>query len=143
MSKRRSEKSPTVAHRRVEPAHAPNYLEKAAQHLGLARQALAGERWDSAVLLSVHAAINAADAACVKKAGARSTGGSRVEAVRLLSQLFPGDEAARKAGTQLAALIDKKNTVEYEARRCTANEARIAVDRVERLVQWAQQILRP
>ncbi len=68
MSKRRSEKSPTVAHRRVEPAHASNYLEKAKQHLGLARQALIGERWDSAVLLSVHASINAADC-CLREEG--------------------------------------------------------------------------
>jgi hypothetical protein len=142
MDKKRSAKSLSVAHRRVNPAQARNYADKADQHLGLARQALAGERWDSAVLLSVHAAINAADAACVKQAGVRSTGESHVEAVRLLTQLFPGDAAARKAGNQLSALVDKKNTVEYEARRSTVAEAQTAMERAERVVRWAQEVIR-
>ncbi len=138
MGSRRPTRPASVAHKQVDPVLARNYLEKAEQHLGLARQALTRERWDSAVLLAIHAAINAADAVCVKRAGMRSTGEPHAEAIRLLTQLFPKDEAARKAGSQLSALIDKKNTVEYDARRCTLGEATTAVDRADRLVRWAQ-----
>lgn len=107
---------PTVPVRNIQPVQGVNYFRKAEQHLALALHARAKGRWDSAVLLSVHAAISAADAACVGKQGVRSTSKGHTDQVRLVRQLFPDSEGASRAASQLAALIDRKNTVEYEAR---------------------------
>ncbi len=141
MTSRRPGKQPTVSTRSVQPAQAGNYLRKAEQHLALALQAFAGGRWDSAVLLSVHAAISAADAACVGKHGFRSISQSHSDQVNLLRQLFPRDDATIRASSQLAALIDRKNTVEYEARLCTQKDAEVATKQAERVVQWARSTL--
>lgn len=94
------------------------------------------------MLLSVHAAISAGDAACVTCAGVRSVSQTHMDQVRLLRQLFPGDEDAKKASDQLAALLDRKNTVEYQARLCRAQDAQVAVKHAERVVKWARRIRR-
>ena len=124
--------------RSVQPAQAGNYLRKAEQHLALALQAFADGRWDSAVLLSVHAAISAGDAASAAKHGLRSASQSHSDQVKLLRQLFPDDDATTRVSNQLAALIDRKNTVEYEARPCTQKDAEVATRQAERVVQWAR-----
>ena len=134
-------KQPTVPVRQVQPAQAANYLHKAGQHLALALQALTQGRWDSAVLLSVHAAISAADAVCVGKSGVRSVSRTHTDQVKLLRQLLPDDDATTRASNQLAALIDRKNTVEYEARVCTEREAETATKQAERVVEWARGTL--
>lgn len=59
---RRHSSLPTHA---VGHAQAANYLRKAEDHLAAAAEALAAERWSTVVLLAVHAAISASDAACV------------------------------------------------------------------------------
>lgn len=92
-------------------------------------------------MLSVHAAISAADAACVKRAGMRAAGQAHADAVRLVRQLFPGDADADRASSQLGALIDRKNTIEYEARRARPDEATTAVSRAERGVRWADEVI--
>src|SRR3989337_702112 len=115
-------KSVNIAVRQVRPVQGANYLNKAGQHLALALQALAQGRWDSAVLLSVHAGISAADAVCVGTSGLRSASKVHSDQVKLVRQLLPNDDSAKRASTQLAALIDRKNTVEYEARTCTLQD---------------------
>ena len=134
-------KSVNVAVRRVQPVQGANYLNKAGQHIALALQALAQGRWDSAVLLSVHAGISAADAVCVGTFGLRSASKVHSDQVRLVRQLLPNDESAKRASTQLAALIDRKNTVEYEARTCSQQDAEIATRHAERVVSWARATL--
>ncbi len=52
---RQPAKRPKVPTRSVQSAQGGNYLRKAEQHLALALRAFADSRWDSAVLLSVHA----------------------------------------------------------------------------------------
>jgi len=130
-----------IAVRKVQPVQGINYLKKAEQHLALALQALAQGRWDSAVLLSVHAGISGADAVCVGTAGLRSASKVHSDQAKLVRQLLPNDESAKKASTQLAALIDRKNTVEYEARTCTQQDAEVATRHAERIVGWARAIL--
>lgn len=131
----------TVPVRDVQAVQGTNYLHKAGQHLALALQALTQRRWDSAVLLSVHAGISAADAVCVGRYGVRSASKTHADQVRLLRQLLPDDDAAKRASSQLAALIDRKNTVEYEARVCTERDAETATKQAERLVEWARTSL--
>ncbi len=130
-----------MANRKVQPVHAVNYLRKAEQHQALALKTLADGRWDSAVLLSVHAAISAGDAVCVGKFGLRSISQTHTDQVKLLRELFPDDGVTLQACKQLAALIDRKNTVEYEARLCTQNDAEVATKQAERVVNWARSAL--
>jgi len=134
-------KSVNIAVRQVRPVQGANYLNKAGQHLALALQALAQGRWDSAVLLSVHAGISAADAVCVGTSGLRSASKVHSDQVKLVRQLLPNDDSAKRASTQLAALIDRKNTVEYEARTCTQQDAVTATRQAERIVGWARAVL--
>lgn len=131
----------TIAVREVQPVQGTNYLNKAEQHLALALQALAQGRWDSAVLLSVHTGISAADAVCVGRFGVRSASKTHSDQVKLVHQLLPDNDSARRASTQLAALIDRKNTVEYEARVCTQKDAETATRQAERMVGWARELL--
>ncbi len=89
MANRRRPRLPRVASRKVQPVHAINYLRKAEQHQTLALQALADGRWDSAVLISVHAAISAGDSVCVSKFGLRSVSQTHADQAKLLQELFP------------------------------------------------------
>ncbi len=141
MANRRRPRLPRVASRKVQPVHAINYLRKAEQHQTLALQALADGRWDSAALLSVHAAISAGDSVCVSKFGLRSVSQTHADQVKLLRELFPDDEPTMQACKQLAALIDRKNVVEYEARLCSRDDAEIAAKQAERIVNWAREVL--
>ena len=134
-------KRPTVPVRSVQSVQGVNYLRKAQQHLAIALQARANDRWDSAVLLSVHAAIAAADAVCVGKHGLRSMSKAHADQVKLLRQLYPDSEPASRAASQLAALIDRKNTVEYEARLCTEKDAETSTKQAERVIDWAREVL--
>jgi hypothetical protein len=56
----------------------------------------------------------------------RSISQTHADQPRLIRQLLPDDENARRAATQLEALIDRKNTVEYEAPRSGPDEAQLA-----------------
>ncbi|MGH2376017.1 MAG: HEPN domain-containing protein [bacterium] len=140
MGETRRPRPTTVPTREISPAQAGNYLRKAESHLASAIEALAGERWDTAALLSVHAAISASDAVCVARAGVRSISQTHMDQVRLIQQLFSNDDEAKKVSNQLAALLDRKNTVEYEARLSRREEAEIAVKQAERIVNWARVI---
>lgn len=142
MAKRRGlSKAPTVPVARESRERARWYLDKAAQRLQDADEMLARERYDSASGLAVLAAINGGDAACVAMAGIRSAGQSHSDAVRLIRQLRPGDEEARRASNQLANVINLKNTIEYEARRASAKDATTLVEWARRIVRWADSAL--
>jgi hypothetical protein len=117
-------------------------MRKAEQHLAEAFEALSAERWDTTILLSIHAAMAVADAGCVASAGVRSVSQSHADQARLILQLLPTEEARRTA-SQLEALIDRKNTVEYEARRCSPEEAQISAKQAQRVIQWARTIVAP
>lgn len=134
------QRSTTVPTRELSPAQAVNFLRKAESHLASALEAAAGERWDTAALLSVHAAISAGDATCVARAGVRPVSQTHMDQVRLIQQLFSNDDEARKVSSQLAALLDRKNTIEYEARLSRREDAEIAVKQAERIVNWARGI---
>ena len=137
---KRSERSFKIPVRSVAAVQAQNYLRKAESHLASALEARIAKRWDTAVLLGVHAVISAADAVCVATAGVRSVSPAHTDQTRLIRDLFPDDSGAKKAVDQLAAVLDRKNTVEYEARRCTAGDAEIVTKQAERVLGWARQV---
>lgn len=114
------------------------YLAKASEFAAAARAASEAERQDAALLLSVHAAINSADAVTVALAGVRSADPDHQRAVDLVGDVARGSEEIRQRAAQLRALLQKKNLVEYESRRSSPAEARDAVARAERLVAWAR-----
>jgi len=120
-------------------------MRKAQQHLAESLEALSAERWDTAALLAIHAAIAAADAACIASGGVRSASQTHADQPRLVRHLLPDDEGARRAVTQLEALIDRKNTaentVEYEARRCRPEDAQVSVKQSQRVVEWARTLI--
>lgn len=89
MAKRPSAGRPTVPTRETAQIQAANYLKKAEGHLAQALEAAAAGRWDTAVLLAVHAGISAADSACVAVHGVRSISPTHMDQVRLIRQLFP------------------------------------------------------
>jgi hypothetical protein len=125
----------------VNRTHATNYLRKAEQHLAESLEALSADRWDTAVLLAIHAAIAAADAACVACAGVRSASQTHADQPRLIRNLLAGKEDVQQAATQLEALIDRKHTVEYEARRCRPADAQASVRQAQRVVEWARTLI--
>jgi len=65
VSKKKPSRRPTVPTRETSRTQAANYLKTALE-------AMAAGRWDTAVLLAVHAGISAADAVCVAHHGLRS-----------------------------------------------------------------------
>lgn len=138
---RRVPRVTSIHTRPVSRAQASNYHRKAVQHWANARRARDAGEYDSAVLLAVHCAIAAGDAACVARAGVRSSSPTHTDQVRLVRALFPDDHEAERAAKELASLLDKKHTVEYEARVCVAKDAETAVTRAERLLAWARRVV--
>lgn len=122
---------------RTSRSEATLYLAKATQFADQARAALAAGSSDAALLLSIHAAISAGDAVTVALAGLRSADPDHARAVDLVESVARGSDEVRQRARQLSALLQKKNLVEYESRRSSAAEAKDAVARAGRLVDWA------
>jgi HEPN domain-containing protein len=122
---------------RVEPQEARHYAAKAREFLEEARAAAGAGRHDAALLIAVHAAIAAVDAVTAAIGGRRSTDPDHRRAADLLLEVAGPSEEVRARARQLAALLGKKNLVEYESRRATAREASEAVDRAARIVEWS------
>lgn len=117
------------------------YVAKAAEFSAAAGEALARGQRDAALLLSVHAGISAADSVAIALAGLRSADPDHQRAVDLIEQVARGSDELRQKASQLRALIQKKNLVEYESRRASASEARDGTQRAARLVTWAETIV--
>lgn len=117
------------------------YLDKAEQFLAEAVSAQAAVRWDAALLNAIHASISAADAVTAVLAGRRSTDPDHQRAADLLEQVAGPDPAIKERVRQLRALLSQKNLVEYESRRATPREAKDAVMRAQRLVDWASEVV--
>ncbi len=113
------------------------YLEKAAQFLVAARDAVDRSLYDAAMLNAIHAAISATDAVTVALAGQRSTDPDHGRAADLLAEVGGGSSEVSGHARQLRQLLARKNVVEYESRRAAAREARDALKRADRLVTWA------
>lgn len=104
---------------RSNPAAARNFIAKAEQFLAEGKKALATQHFDSALLLAIHAAISASDAATLHLGQVRSTDPDHLRAADLLQSVTGDADKAR----QLRALIGLKNEVEYESLRTSAKAA--------------------
>lgn len=126
----------------VSRAESALYLAKAEQFVEEARTALGASRHDAAMLNAIHAAISAADAVTAALAGLRSADPDHQRTVDLLEEVAGGSEEIKTRVRQTRQLLAKKNMVEYESRRATAKEARDAVERASRIVDWAAVTVR-
>lgn len=124
---------------RTERSEAKLYAAKAKEFAEEARAAYEASRHDAALLLSVHAAISAGDAVGVALGGVRSGDPDHSRAVDLLSGVGRDSDDVTQRARQMRALLQKKNVVEYETRRATATEAKDAVERAQRLADWAAE----
>jgi HEPN domain-containing protein len=121
----------------VSRAESALYVAKAEQFVEEAHTALDASRDDAAMLNAIHAAISALDAVTVALAGLRSADPDHQRAVDLLEEVASGSEEIKTRVRQTRQLLAKKNMVEYESRRATAKEARDALERASRIVEWA------
>lgn len=120
---------------------ASRFRDKAQEFASAARAALDDGRADAAMLCAIHAAIAAADAVAIAKAGRRSADPDHMRSADLLEQIARSAPEIEAKSKQLRSLLQAKNVVEYEGRRATAREAQDAVARCERLVAWAVEQL--
>jgi HEPN domain-containing protein len=126
----------------VARSEAPSFLAKAEQFLQEASEAVGGSRADAAMLNAIHAAVSAADAVATALVGQRSADPDHTRAADLLEELAGGSSEVRAHARQFRTLLARKNVVEYESRRATAGEAKDAVARATRLVDWAGGVVR-
>jgi len=117
------------------------YLEKAIQFSEQARAGLDAGRNDAALLDAIHAAISGTDAATVALAGVRSIDPDHQRAADLLEEVVASAQEGRERARQLRALLARKNTVEYESRKASMKDARDGVERADRIVDWAREVL--
>ncbi len=110
-------------------------LKKAQQFLEAAQSELANERWDAAGLSAIHSGICAADAVLIRVAGLRSASQDHEHVSTMLLRSAPSFKGNPR--TQLLSLLKMKNTVAYEQRLITQQEAVGLVTAATRLLSWA------
>lgn len=122
--------------RRLDPAKASVFLQKAERFAAASRAAQASSHWDPAVSLAVHAGISAFDALCVSRLGRRAAADAHEEAVDLLGEIrnLAGHER-RSIAQHLKALLAVKHLAEYEDRLCDERDAANAVLQMGRLLE--------
>jgi len=125
----------------IRRGEARRYLEKAIQFSEQARAGLDAGRNDAALLDAIHAAISGTDAATVALAGVRSIDPDHQRAADLLEEVVASAQEGRERARQLRALLARKNTVEYESRKASMKDARDGVERADRIVDWAKEVL--
>jgi HEPN domain-containing protein len=118
------------------------YLEKAKQFAIEARSAFEAQRHDAALLAAVHAAISAGDSITAALAGQRSAESDHQRAVDFLEAVVGSEEDVGRHIRQIRMLLAKKNVVEYESRRTTERESAEGVARADRVVSWAEGLVR-
>lgn len=113
------------------------YLRKAREFLDLAELALERQRYDAAMLTSIHAGISAADALTSALAGIRSADPNHQKAADLVEEVVGKSFSSQLRSLRL--LIGKKNIVEYQPGPATAKEAQDTLKRATRFVAWVEQ----
>lgn len=88
-------------------------------------------------MCAVHAGISAADAFTAALAGVRSTDPDHLRVVDLLREVGRDARAVDAKAKQLSALLGLKNRIEYEDKLARETDATTAIDRADRIVDWA------
>lgn len=117
--------------------HARSFLEVAELAADVSDPSL--EYGSVAASVAILAGIAAADAACCQELGRRSRSDDHHDAEALLEQIIPGGKLA--AG-QLRQLIDIKDTAHYGFINVTAPQLKRSLRQAERLVEFAEEVLR-
>lgn len=128
--------------RHVDKKEIPQYFSKALQFSKSMHAAFSKSNWDSVGLSAVHTAISVNDALTGQRAGVRSAGPKHDDAVDLFRRVFTESESQGVA-EDLRWLIGKKSLVEYESRALSKKEAEEAVERADRLLEFARRKLPP
>lgn len=110
---------------------------KAQDYLDAARDELRAERHVAATSLAIHAAINAADAVCGARLGARAAGEAHDQALALLRTAGSDGAAVEK---ELSRLLPLKTKAEYDPDDVAAGVAGKAVERADRCVAVARTV---
>lgn len=125
------------------PHKAEVYSKKAEAFAAAARLALADGSWDPALSAAAHALICASDAVTIRHLRQRSAAQEHGESVALLRSVetIPAAERTTVA-RQVEGVLARKHWAEYEDRLVREDEARRAVQAMERalpkLLRWAQ-----
>lgn len=112
-------------------------LQKAQQFIEASHTEYDNERWDAAGLNAIHAGICAADAVLIYVAGIRSATQDHTSASTLLENYVRSFRGSPR--TQFVGLLKMKNTVAYEQRLITQNEAYAMVRAADRFLAWANK----
>lgn len=125
------------------PHKAEVYARKAERFAASARAALAQGSWDPALSAAAHALICASDAVTIRHLRQRSAAQEHGESVALL-RAVEAVPAADKAivARQVEGVLARKHWSEYEDRLVEEDEARRALQAMERalpkLLRWAE-----
>lgn len=114
------------------------YLDKAEEFLAAAGAELEAGRSIASTSLSIHAAINAADAVTGSRTGRRAAGQDHDEVRSLLRDAGKDGAELEK---DLARLLPLKTKAEYEPEDVAASEAKRAVERASRCVAIARRVV--
>jgi hypothetical protein len=117
-------------------ANARAFLESARNLIALAEKGASG---NPTAVQAINAGIAYADALTIRGAEVQNSG-DHAAVVRLLKQVL-GEQAAEDQLRRLAALIGRKDAVEYGHRSTTLAEATKMVEQAQRFAEWAEGVL--
>jgi len=118
--------------RKVDQKLYVNYLVKAEQSLRVAEMALDTKAFDAAVGNAIHSAINALDSLTVFSLGKRAAG-EHSNVLSLLKQIFVKDY--HDIEKQFGALMELKNSVEYQPYFVSEKDAKLSISRARRILE--------
>jgi len=109
-----------------------NYLTKAEQSLRIAELALNAKAFDASVGNAIHSAINALDSLTVFSLGKRAAG-NHGNVLSILKSILGKDY--NDIEKQFGALIELKNSVEYEPYFASEKDAQLSISRARRILE--------
>jgi len=127
--------------RSVDRLHSADYLKRSEECLASMQRDFEEGRWDSCVILAIHAAISAADALCVRTLGKRSASENHRDAIFLFQSIDTNDAEIRKAAIRLSELLKVKTDAEYGERPQSRSDAEYARLNAERFVSFVRKRL--
>jgi uncharacterized protein (UPF0332 family) len=125
--------------RSVDRSQAADYVKRSEECLTSMQRDFNEKKWDSCVILAIHAAISAADALCVNALGKRSASENHRDSIILFQSINPNDIELRKASMRLGDLLKIKTDAEYGERSQSQKDAELAKLNAERLVSFVRK----
>lgn len=116
------------------------YWDKSSDFFRTMRDAAAAGNWNGAGLAAVHAAISAADALLVAKAGIRSSSKAHEHAADLVAR-HVGDPQVKEQVRRFRRILEEKNLIEYVDKTYREADALELLKHVERFTAWVRGLL--